>query len=53
MLYHMEIDQKLVIEPYLTDQWFVDAKKLAGPAIEAVKTGETKFVPKTWENTFL
>ena len=41
-----------VIEPFLTDQWFVDAKKLAGPAIESVKNGETKFVPKTWENTF-
>jgi len=41
-----------VIEPFLTDQWFVDAKILAGPAIEAVKNGETKFVPKTWENTF-
>ena len=41
-----------VIEPFLTDQWFVDAKKMAGPAIESVKKGETKFVPKTWENTF-
>jgi len=41
-----------VIEPFLTDQWFVNAKILAGPAIEAVKNGETKFVPKTWENTF-
>jgi valyl-tRNA synthetase len=41
-----------VIEPFLTDQWFVDAKKLSGPAIETVKNGETKFIPKTWENTF-
>ncbi len=41
-----------VIEPFLTDQWFVDAKKLAAPAIESVKNGETKFVPKTWENTY-
>ena len=41
-----------VIEPFLTDQWFVDAKILAGPAIEAVKNGGTKFIPKTWENTF-
>ena len=41
-----------VIEPFLTDQWFVDAKILAGPAIESVKSGETKFVPKSWENTF-
>jgi valyl-tRNA synthetase len=41
-----------VVEPFLTDQWFVDAKKLSIPAIEAVKNGETKFVPKSWENTF-
>ena len=41
-----------IVEPYLTDQWFLDAKKLAGPAIEAVVNGETKFVPKLWENTF-
>lgn len=41
-----------IIEPYLTDQWFVDAKKLSLPAIEAVKSGKTKFVPKSWENTF-
>ena len=41
-----------IIEPYLTDQWFVDAKKLSIPAIKAVKNGETKFVPKSWENTF-
>ena len=41
-----------VIEPWLTDQWFVDAAKLAGPAIEAVEKGETHFVPKHWENTY-
>ena len=41
-----------IIEPFLTNQWFVDAKILAGPAIEAVKSGETKFIPKSWENTF-
>ena len=41
-----------VIEPFLTDQWFVDAKKLALPAINAVKNKETIFVPKSWENTF-
>ena len=41
-----------IIEPYLTDQWFVDAKKLSVPAIEAVKSGKTKFIPKSWENTF-
>jgi len=41
-----------VIEPYLTDQWYVDAQTLAKPAIEAVKRGRTNFVPKTWENTY-
>ncbi|WP_114376529.1 valine--tRNA ligase [Elioraea thermophila] len=42
----------VVIEPYLTDQWFVDAKTLAGPAIAAVEAGRTRFVPKQWENTY-
>ena len=42
----------VVIEPYLTDQWYVDAKKLAGPAIEAVENGDIEFVPKQWENTY-
>ena len=41
-----------VIEPYLTPQWYVDAKKLAGPAIEAVESGKIQFVPKQWENTY-
>src|SRR6201985_3493528 len=41
-----------VIEPYLTDQWYVDAHTLAQPAIEAVRGGATSFVPKTWENTY-
>jgi valyl-tRNA synthetase len=41
-----------VIEPWLTDQWYVDAKTLAGPAIEAVRTGDIKVVPKTWEKTW-
>jgi valyl-tRNA synthetase len=41
-----------VIEPFLTDQWYVDAKTLAGPAIEAVRSGNTAFVPKNWENTY-
>ncbi|MCP4328122.1 MAG: valine--tRNA ligase [Alphaproteobacteria bacterium] len=40
------------IEPWLTDQWFVDAKTLAGPCIEAVEQGRTVFVPKNWENTY-
>ena len=42
----------VVIEPWLTDQWYVDAKTLAEPAIEAVKSGRTVFVPKNWENTY-
>ncbi|MFL2771496.1 MAG: valine--tRNA ligase [Rhodospirillaceae bacterium] len=42
----------VVLEPWLTDQWFADAHTLAKPAIEAVETGQTKFVPKQWENTF-
>jgi valyl-tRNA synthetase len=41
-----------VIEPWLTDQWFCDAKSLAGAAIAAVERGETRFVPRQWENTF-
>ena len=41
-----------VIEPYLTDQWYVDAKTLAQPAIEAVRAGRTVFVPAQWEATF-
>ena len=40
----------VVIEPFLTDQWYVNAKKLAKPAIAAVRDGKTKFVPKNWEN---
>ena len=40
------------IEPYLTDQWYVDAATLAKPAITAVREGRTHFVPKTWENTY-
>lgn len=42
----------VVIEPYLTQQWYVDAKALAGPAIEAVENGSIQFVPKQWENTY-
>jgi valyl-tRNA synthetase len=43
---------KQPIEPYLTDQWFVDAKTLAQPALEAVRSGATKFVPQSWEKTY-
>ncbi|TCT36404.1 valine--tRNA ligase [Martelella mediterranea] len=42
----------VVIEPMLTDQWFADAKTLAEPAIESVREGRTKFVPKNWEKTY-
>jgi len=41
-----------VIEPYLTDQWYVAVKELAKPAIDAVKNGDIEFVPKNWENTY-
>ncbi|HKN28678.1 MAG TPA: valine--tRNA ligase [Roseiarcus sp.] len=41
-----------VIEPWLTDQWYVDAKTLAQPALAAVRDGETQFVPKSWEKTY-
>jgi valyl-tRNA synthetase len=41
-----------VVEPFLTDQWFADAKALAKPAIEAVRRGRTTFVPKNWEKTY-
>jgi valyl-tRNA synthetase len=41
-----------VIEPFLTDQWYVDAKTLAQPALAAVRAGRTKFVPKNWEKTY-
>ncbi|MFC3051324.1 valine--tRNA ligase [Kordiimonas pumila] len=42
----------VVIEPWLTDQWYVDAETLAKPAIEAVETGKTNFIPKNWEKTY-
>jgi len=42
----------VVIEPWLTDQWYVDAKTLAQPAIQAVRSGKIKIVPQAWEKTF-
>jgi valyl-tRNA synthetase len=42
----------VVIEPYLTDQWYVDAHTMAQPAISAVRSGATVFVPKNWEKTY-
>jgi valyl-tRNA synthetase len=41
-----------VLEPFLTDQWYVDAKTLAQPAIKAVRDRKTVFVPAQWEATF-
>ena len=41
-----------VIEPFLTDQWYVAVESLAKPAIDAVKNGDIEFVPKNWENTY-
>ena len=40
------------IEPRLTEQWFVDNKTLGQPALESVREGKTKFVPRNWENTY-
>ena len=42
----------VVIEPWLTDQWYCDAQVLAAPALGAVEDGRTRFVPRQWENTF-
>ncbi len=42
----------VVIEPLMTDQWFVDAPKLAVKAIEAVENGDMEFVPKSYEKTY-
>ena len=42
----------VVVEPYLTDQWYVDAKTLAQPAIRAVEEGRTVFEPRNWEKTY-
>jgi len=41
-----------VIEPYLTDQWYVDAKTLAQPALEAVREGKTTFIPENWRTVY-
>ncbi|MDP9126925.1 MAG: valine--tRNA ligase, partial [Pseudomonadota bacterium] len=42
----------VVIEPWLSEQWYCDAKALAAPALKAVETGKTKFVPEQWTNTY-
>ncbi len=41
-----------IVEPYLTDQWYVKIEPLAKPAIEAVETGKIKFVPENWSKTY-
>jgi len=42
----------VVIEPMLTDQWFVDAQKVVGPALDAVREGRTKIIPESGEKTY-
>ncbi len=42
----------VIIEPYLTDQWFVTMSSLAKPAVDAVKKGKIRFVPENWQNTY-
>ena len=43
---------KSVLEPMITEQWFVKAKELAKDAIKSVETDEIKFIPKNWEKTY-
>ncbi|MGR3758975.1 valine--tRNA ligase [Roseobacteraceae bacterium NS-SX3] len=43
---------KVVIEPMLTDQWFVDAEKVVGPALDAVRNGDVKIIPESGEKTY-
>lgn len=52
MVPHDEKSKTVVIEPYLTEQWYVNAAVLAKPAIEAVEQGDIQFVPKNWEKTY-
>ncbi|HVW93314.1 MAG TPA: valine--tRNA ligase [Devosia sp.] len=47
-----EKSKQIVIEPFLTDQWWVKAEVLAQPAMQAVRDGRTKFVPQQYENTY-
>ena len=42
----------VVVEPWLTDQWYVDAETLAKPALAAIKNDDARFVPKNWEKTY-
>ena len=43
---------KVVIEPMLTDQWFVDSEKIVGPALDAVRSGEIKILPESGEKVY-
>ena len=43
---------KVVVEPMLTDQWFVDAEKVVGPALDAVRDGRTRIIPEAGEKTY-
>jgi valyl-tRNA synthetase len=52
MVPHDEKTKQVVIEPFLTDQWFVNAEELAKPAMASVREGRTRFVPQNWENTY-
>ena len=52
MVPYDEKSKLVVIEPYLTDQWYVDAKVLAQPALKAVEEGATVFEPRHWEKTY-
>jgi len=52
MVPYDEKTKQVVIEPYLTDQWFVNAEVLAKPALASVQQGRTKFVPENWQNTY-
>ncbi len=49
---HDEKSKSVILEPFLTEQWYCDAQTLAQPAIKAVEDGRTEFVPKNWENTY-
>jgi valyl-tRNA synthetase len=49
---HDEKTKTVVLEPYLTEQWYLNAAALAGPAMEAVRSGQTRFVPDNWEKTY-
>jgi valyl-tRNA synthetase len=49
---HDEKTKTVVLEPFLTEQWYLNVQPLADKAIKAVEDGETKFVPENWENVF-